>query len=57
MRNAIGALVLGVISFVVGLTSTDERAWTWPFMWLGLVLIVVGLVLTVIALRGRRGRA
>jgi fumarate reductase subunit D len=43
-------LVVGLISLVVGATSNDDRSWTWPFTWIGAILIIVAIVL---ALRSR----
>lgn len=44
-------LVIGAISFVVGLTANQD--WTWPFTWIGILLIIVAIVL---AVRGRASR-
>lgn len=53
MRTAALLAVLGVISFIVGATSNDDRSWTWPFTWIGIVLIIAAIV---VAVRGQRGR-
>ena len=45
--------VIGIISLIVGMTSNDDRAWTWPFTWIGIALIIVAVVL---AIRGKAPR-
>ena len=46
--------VLGIVSLIIGFTSSDERGWTWPFTWLGLVLLVVAAVMAIRFLMARR---
>ncbi len=53
MRTAALLAVLGVVSFIVGATSDDDRSWTWPFTWIGVLLAVAAVV---VAVRDRRER-
>jgi hypothetical protein len=47
--------VLGILSLIIGATSSDERSWTWPFTWLGLILLIVAAVMAIrFFMAGRR---
>ena len=55
MRRVGLIAVLGIVSLIIGFTSSDERAWTWPFTWLGLLLLIVAAVMAIrLFMAGRR---
>ncbi len=54
-RLVVVLAVLGAVSLIVGATSSDDRSWTWPFTWLGIILLVVAAVMAIrLFMAGRR---